>query len=642
MQVYYDSRDEYYKHPFGAVKTGTEVTFRIRVIDHIKGLKCYLALWQDEVKLPDIEMEKECEEENGDVIYIAKYTAPKNCALIWYHFILHTFDQKFFYSNNEKQTGGVGRLVENTPKSYQLTVYKEDSTPNWYKEGIVYQIFPDRFNKGSDYEIRKENTIKRIEGKNHGKVFVDDWNKNPEYRRDENGDVKEFDFYGGTLKGIEEKLLYLKSLGVTSIYLNPIFEARSNHRYDTGDYMKIDSLLGDEKSFKELIDVAKKNGIGIILDGVFSHQGADSIYFNKYNNYDSIGAYNSEKSKYFGWYNFTKYPDEYKSWWGVSDLPEVDETNHSYVDYICKGLNSVIKHWMKMGIAGLRLDVADELPDEFIVEIRKAMDKVKGDHILIGEVWEDATNKVSYDKNRKYFMNASLQSVMNYPFMENAIDFMKGKISAYDLSEFFYKQMENYPKEYFYSNLNLIDGHDRVRAITNLSDSRDVDEVSEEEKKNHHIDRDKYLLAVSRLKTLSVLQYTAPGTPLLYYGDEVGVYGYNDPYNRKTYPWGNEDTELLSHYVVLGEMRKKSKAFAEGIFRTVYVGAHTFAFERALKDEKVIVVINRGIFFNEGEHVEIDVNAKEGFDLLSNEKVEIQNNKLILDMDPLGYRVIKV
>lgn len=642
MRVYFNSRDEFYKNPFGAVKTNTEITLRLRVSEHIKGLKCYVAMWKDDEKLPEIEMEKECED-NGDDIYIAKFNAPKDSALIWYHFVLQSFDEKYFYSNNELQSGGEGMLVDNSPISFQQTVYKEDKTPNWFKEGIVYQIFPDRFNRGEDYEKRKEDTLKRIEGKNHGKVFVDDWYKIPVYDRDENGGVYTFEFYGGTLKGIEEKLSYLKSLGVTCIYLNPIFEARSNHRYDVGDYMKIDSFLGDEKSFKSLVNEAKKLGIGIILDGVFSHQGADSVYFNKFSNYDSVGAYNSKESPYYSWYNFTKYPDEYECWWGISDLPEVKEMEQSYLDFICKGFNSVIKHWMKQGIAGFRLDVADELPDEFIVEIRKAMDKANKDNILIGEVWEDATNKVSYDKHRKYFMNQSLKSIMNYPFMNNVISFMKGYISAYELSEYFYKQMENYPKEYFYSNLNLVDGHDRVRIITQLSDSRDVDEVKEEDKIHHDIERDKYLLAVSRLKVLSVIQYTVPGTPLLYYGDEVGVYGYNDPYNRKTYPWGNEDKELLAHYQVLGKMRNdNTEIFGEGDFKPLYTGNHTFAFERNYKGRKVIVIVNRGIFHEEEEHLEIDVNGSKAVDLLGGEEISINDNKLIVDIPSLGYKVLDI
>ncbi len=642
MKVYYNTRDEYYRKPFGAVKTGTVVTFRLRVSDHIKSLKCYIAMWKQSEKLPDIEMEKEKIEENGDMIYIAKFKTPSEPAVYWYHFVLESFDEKYFYSNNELQSGGEGRLVDNSPRSFQLTVYKDDKSPNWFKEGIAYQIFPDRFNRGSDYEVRKNNTLKRAEGKNLGKVFVDDWNKIPRYDRTGSGSINNYDFFGGTLKGIEEKIPYLKSLGVSVLYLNPIFEARSNHRYDTGNYKKIDSLLGDDESFRSLVKSAKAAGISIILDGVFSHQGADSIYFNKYNNYDEIGAYNSKDSKYYDWYTFENWPDNYECWWGVTDLPNVKEMNNTYLDYICKDNDSVIKHWMKQGIAGFRLDVADELPDEFIVEIRHAMDKVNKDNILIGEVWEDATNKVSYDKNRKYFINSSLKSVMNYPFMETAVSFMKGYISSYQLQEFFYKQLENYPTEYFYSNLNLLDSHDRVRILTVLADSRDVNLIDDDEKFNHGIDRDKYLLAVSRLKALTVLQYTIPGIPIIYYGDEVGLYGYNDPYNRKTYPWGNEDKSLFAHYEAIGKMRNESETIKKGTFKPLYAGLHSFVFERNYKKSKVIVAINRGIFYNEGENIKINVEGKIAKSLFGNEEIAIVDNILNIELQPLGYKVLEI
>lgn len=642
MKVYYNSRDEFYKSPFGAVKTGTVVTFKIRVSDHIKALKCYIAMWNQNDRLPDVEMEKDKETENGDIIYSAKFKTPAEPGVLWYHFVLESFDEKYFYSNNDLQSGGEGILVDNSPRSYQLTVYKSDTSPNWFKEGIAYQIFPDRFNKGSDYELRKNITLKRAEGKNLGKVFVDDWQKTPRYERTDTGNVDNYDFYGGTLKGIEEKLPYLKSLGVSVLYLNPIFEARSNHRYDVGDYKKIDSLLGDEESFSSLVKSAKKLGIGIVLDGVFSHQGADSIYFNKYNNYDTVGAYNSQESKYYDWYNFEKWPDKYECWWGVTDLPNVKEMNDDYLDYICRSHDSVIKHWMKEGVAGFRLDVADELPDEFITEVRKSMDKVNKDNILIGEVWEDATNKVSYDKNRQYFINGSLKSVMNYPFMEKTVSFMKGYASAYELKEFFYMQMENYPEEYFYSNLNLLDSHDRVRILTVLADSRDVNEIDDDAKLNHGIDRDKYLLAVSRLKALTVIQYTVPGIPLIYYGDEVGVYGYTDPYNRKTYPWGMEDKALLSHYEVIGKMRTNSEIIRKGDFTPLFAGNHTIAYKRTYKGKSVIVIVNRGIFYNEGEHIELDVDGVKAKSLIGDEIIDIKDGKLIIDILPLGYKVLEI
>lgn len=623
MRAYYNSRDEYYKKPFGAVNVGEKISYRIKVYEPIKSLKVHLCMWKDAEKIPEIEMDKKVYDDH--VEFFTSYRMPSEPSLIWYHFRLSNIDENYYYSNNDRQSGGEGKLVDHSPISYQQTVYEDDRVPTYVNGAIVYQIFPDRFSRGSDYEMRKNETIKRIEGKDHGKFFVDDWNKTPRYNRNDDMSIKEYDFYGGTLKGIEEKLSYLKSLGVSLIYLNPIFEARSNHRYDTGDYMKVDSLLGDENSLKSLIKKAEKLGIRIVLDGVFSHQGADSKYFDKYGNYGNTGAYKDKKSKYYEWYNFAKYPDEYESWWGVGDLPNTKEMTESYLNYICKDRDSVVKHYMKLGIAGFRLDVADELPDAFIKEVRNAMNKVNKDNILVGEVWEDATNKVSYEKKRKYFVNGSLNSVTNYPFMESAIAFMKGKIDAYDLFEFFYRQLENYPKEYLNTNFNLIDSHDRVRIITELSDSKNSSELSDDEKYNHIISRDKYLLAISRLKVLSLLQYTIPGMPVLYYGDEVGVYGYEDPYNRKTYPWGMEDMDLYSHYIALGKLRNEENAIKNGDFVPVICTKHTFGFKRTYKNETIYVIINRGIFEGESDKIELDENGI----------------KYVCDINPLGYKVLK-
>ena len=645
MRVLFNSREKFYKEPFGALECGNKVTLRLKIYEPLKGLKVSIAMWQVNEKLPLRNMEKVDTLSDGAVIYEISFEVPNEPTLIWYHFVLENFEEKFYYSNNDKQLGGEGKLVENSPISYQMTIYKKDTTPSWYKEGIIYQIFPDRFNRGKDYELRVENTKKRPTKEIGIKYFVEDWNKTPKYDKDSNGKVYKFEFFGGTLEGIIEKIPYLKELGVSMIYLNPIFEARSNHRYDTGDYMKIDSLVGDDESFDNLIKICKDNGIKVILDGVFSHQGADSIYFNKFGNYDSIGAYNSKESKYYNWYNFSKYPDEYNCWWGVDALPNTNELEKTYLDFICKDRDSVVKYWMKRGIGGFRLDVADELPDEFIVEVRNAMNEINNDSILLGEVWEDASNKVSYDVNRKYFIDKSLQSVTNYPFMKNIIGFMKGSISPYDLYEFFYKQMENYPREYFYSNANLVDSHDRVRIITELSDSPANDTLNDDERYNFVIPRDKYLLAVSRLRVLSVIQYTLPGVPMLYYGDEVGMYGYTDPYNRKTYPWGKEDEDLLAHYVAIGKMRVDSEVIRKGEFKPLFAGKHVFGFSRKYKNEVVYVFINRAIFNNEEENIvlELDNDIVENklVDLLNSKEIIIKDRKININLQPLSYYVLR-
>ena len=632
MNVYHNSRENFYRNPFGAVHLGEKITLRLKITEPMKHLKCYIVLWQNTEKLEPIEMINESA--NGDeVIYVATFNAPKKRTLLWYHFVLENIESRFFYGDNELQVGGEGIFTDSNPRSFQITVYEKDKVPSWYEEGIVYQIFPDRFFRGSDVEKRIEDTRISLEGKNRNKILLseNEWNKPPHYDKNENGEVNQFEFYGGTLKGIEEKLDYLKELNVSIIYLNPIFEARSNHRYDTGDYKKIDSLLGDEESFRSLINAANKKGIKIILDGVFSHQGADSIYFNKYNNYDSVGAYNSKESKYYHWYSFSNYPDEYDCWWGVKDLPNCNELAPDYVDYICRDNDSVIKKYMKMGVAGFRLDVADELPDEFIELVRKAEEDVDKKAILIGEVWEDATNKVSYDIHRTYFLGKALNSVMNYPLLVNMINFMRGRIDSKLLYELIYRQMSNYPREYFYSNLNLVDGHDKNRVIMELADVdfslqlKDYDD-----------------LAKSRLYALSVVQYMLPGVPMLYYGDEAGVYGFSDPLNRKTYPWGNEDKEILNHYKKIGEIRSKNKAILKGDFVPFYREPHVFGFTRTYKNEKIITIINRGIFYNEGADFTIDVEGKLATDLFTDAKYEIIDNKLRINLASLNYLVLKI
>ncbi len=275
--------------------------------------------------------------------------------------------------------------------AYQILVYRECfATPAWFKGGIMYQIFPDRFFKSGEILVEK------------GKWLHRDWHEDPEFRPNEKGKILNNDFFGGNFRGILKKLDYLQSLHVTVIYLNPIFRAFSNHRYDTGDYMQLDPMLGSEEDFAALVSECGKRGIRLLLDGVFNHTGDDSRYFNKYGTYDEIGAYQSKDSKYYSWYNFRHFPDKYDSWWGIDVLPAVNENCPSYIDFIT-GENGVLRRWMKYPLGGFRLDVADELPDEFVAKIRSAVKSANGDAVVIGEVWEDASNKIAYSTRRKYF-----------------------------------------------------------------------------------------------------------------------------------------------------------------------------------------------------------------------------------------------
>ena len=409
------------------------------------------------------------------------------------------------------------------------------------------------------------------------------------YLPNENGKIINNDFFGGDLKGIELKLDYLKSLGVTAIYLNPIFKAFSNHRYDTGNYLEIDSLLGDINDFKSLIEKANNLGIKIILDGVFNHTGDDSIYFNKYGNYDSVGAYQDKNSKYYKWYNFTEYPNRYEAWWGITTLPAINESNEDYVEYIT-GKGGVLEYYTKMGIGGWRLDVVDELPSAFVEKIRKAVKGVNEDAIIIGEVWEDVSNKISYGVRRKYLQGKELDSAMNYPLKEAIIKFIKYK-DAYSLAYLVKEQIDHYPKKTLDALMNIISTHDTPRLLTVVG-GEDPNGKSKAELANLMITKDNMAKAVFKLKVASLLQYTLCGVPSLYYGDEAGMQGYTDPLNRRCYPWGQEDKELIAWYKKLGQIRSNYSAFKNGDYAEIFVTEGVYIFKRFDEQTEVMVAVN--------------------------------------------------
>lgn len=512
----------------------------------------------------------------------AQYLRMQKC--IGYWSIQMSFSEPglyFYYFIIGGSKAGLGKLrtleYSEHISNYQLLVYANDfSTPDWIKGGVMYQIFPDRFNKGKDIPI------------GNGKWMHKKWDEMPEYRMNEKGKVLNNDFFGGNLDGIRQKIGYLRSLNVSVIYLNPIFKAYSNHRYDTGDYMQIDPLLGNDEDFDAFIEMCRQNGIDVILDGVFNHTGDDSRYFNKYGNYDELGAYQSKDSKYYAWYNFKHYPDKYESWWGIDVLPSVNESCPSYDEFIT-GQEGVICHWMKRGVSGFRLDVADELPDEFIEKIRSAARSVKQDALVIGEVWEDASNKIAYSKRRKYLQGTELDSVMNYPLKDAIIKFVKtGDTDS--LREVVFMLQDNYPKCVLDSLMNILDTHDTARVLTVLGgipaynkDEMSHITMSEEVKKE----------AIRQLKIAATLQFTLPGVPCVYYGDEIGMEGYGDPFCRRTFSWDKMDNDLLDFYRKLGKLRTSS-AFVDSEYRELFSDKKCLVYERNDGKEQVIVSVNLG------------------------------------------------
>ncbi len=577
--VPFNSRDLFFKDKFGSVSVGEIIHFRLCMPRSFCCNKAILLIRRDDGHYEERDMQWAgmCGED-AEIWDI--YTDIEKEGLYWYHF---DYCSSYGRSSVLQTENGIGGFAGSqfARKDWQLTVTEKDFvTPDWIKGGIIYQIFPDRFyNSGTE---KKNVPVDR--------VMRTDWGNEPEWRPTAEGKVLNNDFFGGDLKGIQEKLPYLKSLGVSCIYLNPIFESHSNHRYDTADYNKIDPVLGTEKDFKNLCKEAKKQGIHIILDGVFSHTGDDSVYFNKKGRYDTLGAYNSPESPYYKWYKFTNYPDKYQSWWGFETLPEVIEEGEEYRQFI-NGKGGIIEKWLKAGADGFRLDVADELPDVFIDELRERLKATKSDALLMGEVWEDATTKHSYGSRRRYLLGSQFDSVMNYPFANAILDFCRnGKAESF--METVMQIVENYPKQCLDVMMNHIGTHDTERAITKIA-GNSCEYRDRTWQAAHFLDDEKYAKGVKLLKCAAALQYTLPGVPSVYYGDEAGMQGYKDPFNRGCYPWGKENQELVTFYRIMGEIRRNNKVFCDGYFSPVSGMLGCVAFRRHNENGDIMIIVNR-------------------------------------------------
>jgi len=570
----YDSRDILYKSIFGAIANNETVRFRLLLHRDAEVYCAYMKIRKDTESERNITMQ--AAEWYDDNYRWYECNCKEDPGLYWYNFY---YDSKWGQMEVTKFRFSEG-AVSSQGKDWQLTVYDSNyKTPDTLSGGIIYQIFPDRF-----YNSGEPKTNVFTDRYNR-----DDWGGLPAYRQDSDVSIGK-DYFGGDLKGIIQKLDYIKSLGVSCIYLNPIFEAHSNHRYNTADYMKIDPLLGCEADLKSLCAEAKKQGIIIILDGVFSHTGADSIYFNKMLRYNSVGAYNSNNSPYSTWYRFSSWPYKYKSWWGVPSLPEVEETDPSFSDFIT-GENGVLSHWLDCGIGGYRLDVADELPDEFLDKITSCVKSKNPNAVIIGEVWEDATNKTSYGIRRRYLQGHQLDSVMNYPFSDAITNYVKGG-DAFELMDKVMQIYEDYPRQCIRLLMNHIGTHDTARILTVLVKG-EAHGRSREWQSRQKLTDFEWQKAKRLLKLAAAIQYTLPGVPSLFYGDEVGMEGYGDPFCRGCYPWGAEDGELLEFYKKLGNFRRNCKAFDDGDFIPVFAGLGPLSYIRKNGTDEVLIAVNR-------------------------------------------------
>lgn len=616
--IEYNSWDKNFKAPFGALKFDEELTIYVKVNEGYNVDSISLEINKEE-EMRTITLNQEFGNDKLGKCFCCKMERLEETGIYFYYFkvdIEMDGNKKTIFYGKNRENGYSCEYNYNDINKYQITVYKDFKVPTWYKEGILYHIFVDRFNNG--------NRNGKIDNPKKNSFIYGNWEDIPMYIKDSEGDIIRWDFHGGNLKGVINKLGYLKKLGVSILYLSPIFEASSNHKYDTGDYKKIDPMFGDEDIFEELINKAKEKDISIVLDGVFSHTGADSKYFNMYGNYNSLGAYQSKESPYYSWYMFEEFPQKYKSWWDVKTLPNINELENTYMDYIIYDKDSVINKWIDMGVKGWRLDVADELPTKFIRELKKELKKADDDSILIGEVWEDASNKISYNQRRSYLLGEELDSVMGYPFRNNMFSFLKGEINSCELCNRYMEIKEHYPKESFKSNLNLIGTHDVTRAKTELGNDVDL------------------------MKLAVAIQMTFEGVPYIYYGDEAGLCGGVDPDNRRTYPWKNEDEDMLSFYKDIIKIRNKNKLLSSGDTEFIYTGNDfVFAFIRFNENnDRILILINKSenaerISLNiEGNFIE-EIPIKYSPKNVNN-TIKIESNELKFDLEAKSFGVFSV
>ena len=546
MRILFDSKKEIYKTPFGCVVPGERCTLRIRIPVSVgtSAVTCVLQRENGEV-FRQIAFSF-LEQQDAYCTWQCDFSLEET-GLFFYYFLItgHTGTFRLFKYGDDTnmEDGGL----------WQLSCVPQDfTTPDWAKGAVIYQVFPDRFCKSGLCDLT---------GKLEPYTLHQNWDEEVQWQPDEKGEVLNNDFFGGNFRGVQEKMDYIASLGTTILYVNPISKSFSNHRYDTGDYKTPDPMLGTEADFRAMCEAAHAHGIRVILDGVFSHTGADSLYFDKNRNFGGKGAYCDSDSPYRSWYTFQQYPHVYDSWWGFETLPTVRKMDPAFLDYIIEGEDSVIAHYLSLGADGFRLDVADELPNEFVDRLKKRLRALRPDALLIGEVWEDASNKISYGIRRRYFTDGTLDSIMNYPFRKAILDFVRQEDDGRNFANTVMTIAENYPPQVLCCNMNLLGSHDTPRIMTALVDNFDG---SRQELACRSLSLQQRQLALERLVLASVLQYTLPGSPSIYYGDEAGMEGGKDPFNRRTYPWGRENSQLLDHYRLLGSLRKKYDVLATG------------------------------------------------------------------------------
>jgi glycosidase len=573
--LFHDSFSATYRSPVGAVPTGTSVRLRLRVTgERVKAAALRLEVGDPATETSTV---RTLELRRAGAFWGAVYRTPAKPAVVSYAFRVTTAHGVRWYgdddSGNDTRKGGTGRTTRLRSDSFQLTVYDRGfTTPSWLQGATVYEIFADRFRNGdSSNDPCRAGSCPVFYG-NIPATLHPTWNEPVEDAR-ATGFFNR-DFFGGDLQGVTEKLDYLKSLGVDAIWLTPIFKARSNHRYDTDDYMQVDPSLGGDAAYTALLTAARAKGIRVILDGVFNHTSSDSRYFDKYHRYpDVVGACESAGSPYRGWYSITGDCADYAKFAGLDTLPQLNHSNPAVLDFLV----GVAKHWAP---DGWRLDAAQEVDHRFWRSFRQA---VPGPLIA-----EDTAGPADATP---YLLGTEMDGVMNYRFRQAAIGFARtstftdsgGSIPALSPAQLDHSLkaiLADYPRAAAAASFNLVDSHDTNRVLFALDGN------------------------VRLQRLVALLQYTSVGAPMLYYGDETGFYvpgknGFGDPYNRAPYPWadlgGSPNQSVLDWYTLLGSLRHSLPALRNGSLVTLSTKRNVYAFARVLPPEKpVIVALNKG------------------------------------------------
>lgn len=575
MRILYDSKKPEYKTPFGVLAPEEVCVLHIRLPRELETRFVELVTErEDETPFAEYAFAWDSNDTDYDC-FKCDFTIPeRGLYFYWFRVTCKTGTFRLFKQKSDTN-------MEAGDKWQLSVVENAHRFPSAFAGKVMYQIFPDRFCKLGEPDLS---------GKLEPYILRDDWYGQPYFRPNEQGQVLCNDFFGGNFNGIASKLDYLHDLGVGVIYLNPISFAFSNHRYDTSDYKRPDPVLGTQEDFAALCRKAHGLGMKVILDGVYSHTGANSVYFDKYGHFGTGACSRGEASPYYSWYTFRHFPDDYECWWDFNTLPNVCELSPSYLDFIIENENSVIAHWLRLGADGFRLDVADELPDEFILRMRNRLRELDPEALLLGEVWEDASNKCAYSVRRRYFTDGELDSVMNYPWRTAIIDFVRGRDDGAALGERIMTIAENYPKPVLDCLMNLLGTHDTARILTQLAGDFDGDREYQSQVK---LTDEQRTDALQKLRLASFLQFALPGCPSIYYGDEAGMEGCKDPFNRACFPWGREDLALTDWFRSLSRLKNETPALQTGTVEVTESKDGRIAFLRKEGEQTVLCCVNQ-------------------------------------------------